>query len=314
MRLRPVLTPPDISTHGGNPRGRWGVAKRTLGRCAILAALPLLSGCVAAAIAVPAMTVAGALTERKPARPKAQAATTAVHPAVAENTSALSSVAPEIGAEVEVTSLTELPAPTQADIAGGADDPWRDFVSYALERGAELGRVGGPGTEPLESALLAPEAVLSLTPQRRPCGGTEPAVIIDLDHGPAAFFPENAGLPSRRLAEGLSRLRDAGIVVLWISSADANRVSDVADVLRRTGLDPQGRDPLLLVLKEDDRKQTIREEANEDVCVLAIAGDRRADFDELFDYLLDPDAAAGLEKLIGSGWFIVPPPVSTGSG
>jgi predicted secreted acid phosphatase len=159
--------------------------------------------------------------------------------------------------------------------------------------------------------LLAPEGIASLTARRRPCGGTEPAVIIDLDNGPAAFSPDSAGTPAPGLANALARLREAGVVVLWISGTDANRVNDVADALRRTGLDPTGRDPLLLALSEDDRKQTMREEANEDVCVVAIAGDRRADFDELFDYLRSPDAAAGLDALVGSGWFITPVPLAT---
>jgi hypothetical protein len=271
-------------------------SKRTFPqRCAALVLVPLLSGCVAAAIAVPAMTVAGVIT-RKPARPVLEAPPP-TEPAL---------VLPEGGARAELTSLIDLPPPTGADLAG---DPWRDFASYALERGAELS--GSPGgAEPAESALLSTEGIASLAARRRACGSTQPAVVIDLDHGPTAFSPESAGPPSPGLVEALARLREAGVVVLWISGADANLVAEVAEALRRTGLDPAGRDPLLLTLGEDDRKQTLREEANEDLCIVAIAGDQRTDFDELFDYLRNPDAAAGFEALIGSGWFVVPAPLT----
>ena len=40
-----------------------------------------------------------------------------------------------------------------------------------------------------------------------------------------------------------------------------------------------------------------------------MAGDDRADFDELYDYLRDPDGAITLEKMFGNGWFLTPPPL-----
>jgi len=40
--------------------------------------------------------------------------------------------------------------------------------------------------------------------------------------------------------------------------------------------------------------------------VVAIAGDERGDFDELFDYLRDPGSAVGLYPMMGEGWFLVP--------
>ena len=56
-------------------------------------------------------------------------------------------------------------------------------------------------------------------------------------------------------------------------------------------------------------KQTRRDDFARAYCVVAMAGDERADFDELFAYLRDPTAALPLEKLVGQGWFIVPPPI-----
>ena len=96
---------------------------------------------------------------------------------------------------------------------------------------------------------------------------------------------------------------------MWISQRPAAEVAEVAASLRASGLDPAGTDPLLLLRTPRDRKQALREEASLDVCPIAIAGDRKGDFDELFDYLRDPQAASGLDSLIGSGWFIVPPPL-----
>ena len=103
-------------------------------------------------------------------------------------------------------------------------------------------------------------------------------------------------------------MRAAGIVVVWISHSPSTDVAEVAASLRASGLDPAGSDPLLLVRSGGDRKQLLREDAARDVCVIAIAGDRKGDFDELFDYLRDPASGASLDYLLGSGWFIVPPP------
>jgi len=40
-------------------------------------------------------------------------------------------------------------------------------------------------------------------------------------------------------------------------------------------------------------------------CIVDIAGDERADFDERFKYLRNPEAGAGLEPVIGDGWFLI---------
>ena len=108
------------------------------------------------------------------------------------------------------------------------------------------------------------------------------------------------------VAAGLAHLRDAGVVVLWISKLPAARAADAARALRNSGLDPRRQDQLLLLRRAQDRKQLLREDASDDVCIVAIAGDRRSDFDELFDYLRNPGSAAGLDAMLGNGWFLVP--------
>ena len=247
-------------------------------RLAPLLLLPVLSGC-AAAVAVPVMTAAGVLTER-----------------ARNNEVAAQSPA---GPPALLTELTELPPPDIADL--GIDDRWTQFTAFALER--HRARQAG---EPVQSMMLAQGSALRLDPEHLPCTQRETAVLIDLDQPDAPFAPA-AGLQAPAgMEQHLARLRDAGLIVLWVSQLDANRIDQVARALRESGLDPTGRDPILLALKPDDRKQVIREQANQTVCVIAMAGDELSDFDELFDYLRDPNDAFRFDHLIGAGWFLVP--------
>ena len=85
---------------------------------------------------------------------------------------------------------------------------------------------------------------------------------------------------------------------------------EIADALLSSGLDPTGRDPILLTLGDGDRKQTLREQAAQTACLIAIAGDERRDFDELFGYLRDPAMATHFDSLLGAGWFLVPNPLA----
>ncbi|HEY6817319.1 MAG TPA: hypothetical protein VI168_17405 [Croceibacterium sp.] len=265
------------------PRPRSVQELRLAGLLAV-ALLPSLSGCIAAAVAVPLISAVSIAAKGVRVR--------AATPVPETRNSADGRVSP-----VQLTSLTELPAPGPPGIGG---DPWQPFVGYALQRAA--------GPELTQSALLSESGSSTLSQRLRDCPEREPAVIVDLDDGPTAFSPGMAGSPAPGLAEGLARLREAGVIVLWISRINANHVREVADALVVSGLDPTGRDPLLLVRNDEDRKQTLREEANLDVCVIAIAGDRRSDFDELFDFLRDPNGALALEGMFGAGWFIAPVP------
>jgi len=275
-------------------------ARRRLALClAALTLLPSLSGCIAAAVAIPVAAAAGMIGKNVHVRaatkvPKHRGASSEAGRAE------LASTGPRSVPGATLTTLTALPPPSGLGTTG---DPWLPFVSYALARAKD--------DKQTDSALLAPGAAVTMTGHRLPCPEKPPAVVVDLDDGPTTFVPGTAGLPAPGLAESLARLREAGIVVLWVSQIDANKVREVADALQLSGLDPAGHDPLLLVRNRDERKQTLRQEANLDVCVIAIAGDRRSDFDELFDYLRNPDAALGLEGMIGSGWFIEPVPFGT---
>ena len=256
----------------------------------LLALVPLLSGCIAFA-ALPVLAggamIAGGNVNIRAATPN-PGAPKLVRRKVPERTAG----APAEG--FALTSLSALPAPP-----GMAPDPWSELVNYALAQ-VPAGAAQPPG----RSALLVSGTSLEL-PRLRPCAARDPAVIVDLDRAAETQRTD----PPQNLAAQLERLRAAGIVVVWISGQPAAEVAQVAASLRASGLDPAGTDPLLLLRTPRDRKQALREEAALDVCPIAIAGDRKGDFDELFDYLRDPQAAAGLDSLFGSGWFIVPPPL-----
>jgi hypothetical protein len=267
----------------------------------VLGLLPLLTGCIGA-VALP-LVAGGAFMARDAYRVRAATQVPEPSPSVTlQTTQANEAVAlAEPGMDVALTSLRELPPPSQASASAAADDRWERFFAYALDKRP----ASGGGARRLQSALLQTPPSLT-APARRNCPAQRPAVVIDLDDGSAPFTPERLTRAPGEIAEGLARLREAGITVLWISQLPASSVADVARALRTSGLDPQGQDQLLLVRNGEDRKQVLREDANRDVCTVAIAGDERSDFDELFDYLRNPGGAVGLYPMMGKGWFLVP--------
>ena len=275
--------------------------------------MPLLSGCIAVA-ALPLLAggamFAGGNVKIRAATPRPKPlGTVRLAPAAEERTAgAAIATAPVLPPALTqpagrgVANAAPLPFDLRPPVPA-PPDLWRDFVAYASDKGAAAaGRARG------RSVLLEAGTPIGL-PKLRQCESKVPAVVIDLDPGAQAFLPGQVQAPSRVLIEGLARLREAGVVVLWITALPAAEVGAVADALRATGLDPAGSDPLLLVRGGGDRKQLLREDAARDVCVIAIAGDGKGDFDELFDYLRDQRSGESLEYLIGAGWFIVPPPL-----
>ena len=190
-----------------------------------------------------------------------------------------------------------------------AAGPFSDFVEFALAQSdrREAGQL--PYTVMLDGPPLpGREAYL-------PCGFLPPAIIIDLDDGTGnginlATIDFTATLTaSPGLAEGLDRLRQRDIAIIWISSLPFDRFDTLAAALRQSGLDPEGRDQMVLTRTASERKQQRRADTASTHCVLAIAGDRKADFDELYDYLRFPDLPVATDHMIGSGWFMTPQPL-----
>jgi hypothetical protein len=257
--------------------------------------VPLLSGCLGAAV-IPILA-SGPLLGKQQVR-AATRVTKAERKTSKKPSPKSSAAAKGAGPEIVVTSLKELPPPSGSPAPG---DPWQKFFTFALTTPQNAGT-------PSEgrSVLLVANPPLD-APARRDCPAQVPAVIIDLDSGPTPFDPQHLAHVPNELAAGLTKLRNSGIVVLWISDLRASRAAEVSQALRMSGLDPKGEDQLLLVRGPQDRKQLLRNDANDDVCIVAMAGDRRSDFDELFDYLRHPEQALGLDAMLGKGGFIVPP-------
>lgn len=260
------------------------------GRTLLLSVLSAfaLHGCVAAAIPIAAgVALAQSGGDKDDAQGGGESAPVQTGPEEAES--------PQGGRAVLLQGVTELPAP----ILDRSGDTYRAFADYALEIAAR-----DPLTDPVRpSALLARPG--SLSPETAPCRFVGNAVLIDLDPAKGLFDPD---VPAQRpaLAAALERLRGAGVEVVWGTAITADRAGDVRRWLREAALDPAGADRLLLLRYTSDRKQTRRNEASAESCLIAILGDERSDFDELFDYLKNPDAALPLDALLGKGWFLAP--------
>ncbi|EAQ28283.1 hypothetical protein NAP1_11828 [Erythrobacter sp. NAP1] len=234
----------------------------------------------AAALATGSTTVAAATTT---AAPSATVRNPAVPPEPSADQSPVIPISASASSASDPTAITAL-------------------ISYANQSKFEF----TPG-QSRTSAMLIDR--VNLEADRANCVGIQPTVLIDLDPKEGTFSPVDAQNPPAGLAAGLDRLRAAGVAIAWISSGSSSFSEIYRDALARTGLDESGADQLLLMRGPDDRKQIRREQLAQQTCLIAIAGDDRSDFDELYDYLLNPGDAAVLEPLIGEGWFLIPTPL-----
>ncbi|MEL6531070.1 MAG: hypothetical protein AAGK01_01645 [Pseudomonadota bacterium] len=262
---------------------------------ALLVALLSLNGCVAAAIPL----VAGAAVART--------ATDGQEPGDAEQAQAERQAA--LNAQVELSELAAAPPPIAVENLAPASTP-RSLAD--ADEFSDLIRYASEASQPSAGQAVPPSAILldstSLREKRAPCLANLPTVLIDLDPEDGQFALEGKDrIASPTLVEGLAQLREEGISIVWISGHSAADADRVRVQLKRSGLDPDSTDQMLLMRYPGDRKQTRRQDLAEVSCIIAIAGDSRSDFDELFDYLVNPEAALALELLIGQGWFLIPP-------
>ncbi len=212
------------------------------------------------------------------------------------------------GTIIEESAFTpdkRIAAPGSPDTSAPISSEYAALIAYARDQAEQILR------QTDEDAPQASTAVLTNPPaldgKRDDCGERTPTVLIDLDPGDGLFTPPNAPNAQPALAEGLANLRALGLEITWLSANSAADAGKVRRALHASGLDPDKSDNLLLMRYQADRKQTRRGELSETHCTVAIAGDTRSDFDELYDYLLKPEAAFALESIIGNGWFLIPP-------
>lgn len=290
---------------------------RALPIAAVLALLaPQLGGCVAAIVPLAA---SGALTKRtvdskregKKVKPvvivgkgSAPSDQLPIPPELAPEPTAdpVLEVAPGLLAEPRTLKPQGVMSTARLALDDAGYAAMTEFVLAAMGDGKPvLGR---------NSALLDQSSLATL-PQMETCGDQRPALLIDLDPGDKPFDVADPPTPDAELAANLRTIRGRGVAVVWMASLPESAERDVLTIVKATGLDPLGIDRTLLLRESETRKQQLLNRADEEWCVLAVAGDRRADFDEVFDYLRNPDGpvALALEQHIGAGWFLVPPPI-----
>jgi hypothetical protein len=184
------------------------------------------------------------------------------------------------------------------------NNAYMPFARHALGEAAKRSR-----GEVARGAVLVESVSLS-TPQTIDCGNKPMAAIIDLDIAPGTpaemVVQRQNGFPAL-----LETMRESDIRLVWLAETDESQLQPVLDLLRE-GEDPVIRDAdlMLLGLPPKMRKQERRWQLARDYCVVAVAGDRRGDFDELYDYLRDQAYAIRLELFMGKGWFELPHPVA----
>jgi hypothetical protein len=178
------------------------------------------------------------------------------------------------------------------------------FARHALNE-AEKRSKGGT----VRSAVLVEQVSLT-QPQTMSCGTKPMAALIDLDVAPGT--PAEMDVERQNgFAALLEVMRESGIRIAWLAETDERQLKPILDLLRE-GDAPVLRDTdlMLIGLPGNYRKQEHRWALAQSHCVVAIAGDRKGDFDELYDYLRDQDYAIRLEAFKDRGWFELPHPIA----
>ncbi len=275
------------------------------GRAALLALalLPLLGGCIAAALPVVAAGVMARdeLRGRKTPEPREAEVVQVTAAPVASSEAARNGTPMSVILRADEDALPPTGPGDYAPFARFAGD---------LQQRREAG-------EAIISAVLVRNFAIE-RPAYVECDARPPAVIVDLDPAdtgpdPQIFngAPGKVISPSLGLTARLADLREAGIAVLWVTDHDAAMVPAIAETLRTSGVDPTGSDRIHAAPLGGGRKQERRLDLASAWCILAIAGDRRGDAEEAYDYLRSPDAALMLDSRWEAGWFLVPPPLAS---
>ncbi len=174
--------------------------------------------------------------------------------------------------------------------------PYAGFARYALDQMAK--RNGG---EAVGSAVLVEQVSLT-SPKTIDCGAKPMVAMIDLD--PAVGATSHSVADVAGLGAILQTMRDRGVGIAWMSDRSDGELAAEIDALRAANLPViKGEDLLLFGGRKAPRKQERRWSLAKTYCIVAVAGDRKSDFDELYDFLRDQDYAIRLDMFLGRGWF-----------
>ena len=288
-------------------RARGGLMAWTAALFLLASALSL-QGCVAVVIPIAAAGLIGKkqIDAAKKRTRRAEVTLEDVPPApITAGTDQASPTQPSATEPVVSTDVTT-PASSQDGTINALDrlaqsgiqNAYVPFARYALDQAAKRER-----GETVRSAVLV-EQVSLLHPETIFCGNLPMAVLIDIDIAPGT--PAEIEIePQNGFGPLLQILRESGIRVMWTGDMTANDAAPILDTLRK-GDDPALRDGDVILLRDKNaRKQEQKWQLAQSNCVIAIAGDAKADFDELYKYLRDPDYAIRLEAFTGRGWFDV---------
>jgi len=294
----------------------------------ILTALPLLSGCVAALLPLAALGTIGKQEIDRTQAKQDLVASGAIDLAMpvgsvtigldGDGAAPMSVQDDSFSGQGGAFEIAELDREEDAAESGSGEEtsqlfqpsgpggsPYADFAAHALKQSARL-----EAGEGVESVVLVPRVDI-FQPETMACEGKPLAVLIDLD-GPAGGDLMKAETLYRQngLVEALYRLHFAEISVIWLSDHPAAASGRISAILNEAGFARSEADDFLFLDRGgEDRKQVRRWDAARNYCIVAIAGDDRADFDELYDYLLEPDGAIALNHMFDNGWFLTPPPL-----
>jgi hypothetical protein len=277
----------------------------------LLGASLTLQGCVAVLLPIAAAGMIGKKEVDK-ARARTRAAEEGFDPSLIDKTS------PQVfvGEAPPVVAATALPVPIEELETPGTmsaldrlaqsniSNAYLPFAQFALGEAAKRDR-----GEAARSAVLVERVSLS-QPQTIDCGAKPMAVLIALDVAPDT--PAEMDIERQNgFSELLETLRESGIRIAWLAETDERQLGPILDLLRE-GEEPVLRDTdlMLVGLPGSYRKQERRWALAQSHCVVAIAGDRKGDFDELYDYLRDQSYAIRLEAFTGRGWFELPHPIA----
>ena len=237
-----------------------------------------LSGCVAAVIP---LVAAGMITTKQVAKREPSQPTVTLTPPIVQ-------IAKPVAVE---TPLAPVVADVPIPVAAVPSPDMPPFIRFALDQAA----LRGAG-EAVASKLLVKDVDIN-KPRFTPCDDRPLAVMIDLD----TLGSSEIGIAGGIVAH-LPALRVADIGIIWLSGQPESARAALTEQLK--SVDPDGKDTLMLSRGRGDRKQMQRFDGAAGRCIIAMAGDAKSDFDELFDYLRSADDAIALEPLWEKGWFI----------